>query len=213
MLILPVFYFPPIPWFVAALQSETIFLDIYQPYRKQRYYSRMDILGPNQIITLSLPVERRSRRAPLIEKRISFAENWRKQHWRSVFFSYKNSPYFSFYADRFEELYQSPQPQLVPFLMDGIKLCFATLGYQPELRLPESEINMKGEYQDFRQEFSPHASALPSWFLPRSYEQVFEGFSPGLSILDLLFNLGPESKLFLQRSFIELTGPNARTSQ
>ncbi len=208
MLILPVFYFPPIPWFVAALQAETIYLDIYQPYRKQRYFSRMDILGPNQIITLSLPVERRSRRAPLMEKRISFAENWQKQHWRSVFFSYKNSPYFSYYSDRFEEFYQNSQAPLVPFLVNGIELCFATLGYEPKLHLGKPKVEDGPEYRDFSQDFSPHDTSFPTWFSPISYEQVFEGFSPGLSILDLLFNLGPESKLFLQKSFVESHGPS-----
>ena len=212
MILLPVFYFPPIPWFVAALQEEKLYLDLNQPYRKQRYFSRTDILGPNQVIRLSLPIERRSKRIPIKEKRISFAENWQKQHWRSLFYSYKNSPYFTYYADAFEQYYEKPEAQLGSFLLEGIHICFSILDHSPEFYAGALEQSEQSESIDYRNAFDPAPTSLPDWFRPIAYEQVFEGFTPGLSILDLLFNLGPESKSFLKRSFVDTHGDPKITS-
>ena len=110
MTVFPLFYFPPIPWFVGALQESEILLDIYQPYRKQRYFSRMEIRGPNQVVRLTIPIERRSKQLPLIHKNISYAERWRIQHWRSLVFSYKNSPYFPYYSDMLESYFRKKFP-------------------------------------------------------------------------------------------------------
>ena len=212
MILLPVFYFPPIPWFVAALREEKLYLDLNQAYRKQRYFSRMDILGPNQVITLSLPVERRSKRIPIKDKRISFAENWQKQHWRSLYYSYKNSPYFPYYSDILETYYEKQQAHLGAFLLEGIHICFSMLGHSPDIHVGELEQSVQAAGIDYRKEFHTDPSSLPGWFKPRAYEQVFEGFTPGLSILDLLFNLGPESRSFLKDSFVDTHGDHKITS-
>ncbi|MEM6630209.1 MAG: WbqC family protein [Bacteroidota bacterium] len=204
MTIFPVFYFPPIPWFVRAIQEKEILLDIHQPYRKQRYFSRMEILGPNQVIQLSIPIERRNKRLPLACKQISFAEKWRTQHWRSLMYSYKNSPYFPYYSDKLESIYTKKVVPLSEFLIEGIELCFTMIGMSPHIQLTQDSPPAGEESQDYRKSFPTNPTVLPEWFRIIPYVQVFEGFSPGLSILDLLFNLGPESREFLIESYIPM---------
>ena len=55
-------------------------------------------------------------------------------------------------------------------------------------------------FDDFREAITPKHPAPDPDFTPRRYYQVYEakhGFQPNLSILDLLFNMGPESIFWL----------------
>jgi len=201
MMLFPLYYFPPIPWFAAALQADTLHLDLYQPYRKQQYFSRMHIKGAHQTLTLTIPVERRSKRKPLCQKSISHAENWKTQHWRSLVFSYPNSPFFSYYEDVLKAVYTPKSERLSDFLAETVRIAFSLIGHSPTLEFTSVE-PVKGKVLvDFRKDFPPDLENLPDWFVVWPYEQVFGKFTPGLSILDLLCNLGPESRLFLEKSF------------
>ena len=197
MTLFPLYYFPPIPWFAAAIREETLYLDVNQPYRKQQYFSRMHIKGAHQVLTLTIPIERRSKRNPLCQKSISHAENWMQQHWRSLVFSYRNSPYFSYYEDVLSALYTQKVDRLTDFLTESVRIAFELLGHSPALEYP---VDPTQKVYDYRKEFPPGLEMLPDWFVVYPYEQVFGSFTPGLSILDLLCNLGPESRLFLEKS-------------
>lgn len=198
----PACYFPPIPWYVAALRQKTIYLDGALPYRKQQLSSRTHIKVANRTLPLTLPVERRDRHHPLIEKKVSFAERWPHQHWMSLRSAYANSPYFEFYGDELATLLQQRHAYLHQWLTASTRWGLASLGWEGKVewvnKLPKEELSATSDY---RNSFDPTLRDLPSWFVPKPYPQVFEGFTPGLSIIDLILNLGPEAPSYLKSTW------------
>lgn len=193
----PLYYFPPVPWFVAALQQEAVWLDLDQPYRKQQYSSRTIIKVANRVLPLTIPVGRRSAQAPLSAKEISFAEDWAGQHWRSLTMAYRNSPYFLYYEDKLAPLFTNPESTLVPHNVRCLQAVCALL----QVEIPWATNAPGPDAADYRAAFDPRLRSLPPWFRPAPYPQVFPPFVAGLSILDLLFNLGPESAAYLQAAW------------
>ncbi len=206
MNVFPLYYFPPVPWFAAAIQESQLLLDIQQPYRKQRYFSRTIIQGANQTLPLVIPVERRSKRIALAQKQISYAENWQTQHWRSIVFSYKNSPYFEFYQDQLHPLFHHPVSGLTDLLLHGLTLTFQLLQHPIRFSTTTTYLPASAYDYDYRKDFNPPMNELPSWYQQVSYPQVFGDFRAEVSILDLLFNMGPESKQVLEHSFKKIVG-------
>ena len=202
MTIFPIAYFPPIPWFAAAIREKDIILEVCQHFRKQQYTNRMQIKGPNRIMPLTVPVGRKGAKLPIKEKKISYSENWQRQHWRSLIAAYKGSPYFEFYDHKMEPLFAQEFESLIDLNVATIKTCLDILGIEIEMSFSRSFEESETYNQDFRNDFDPSLKTLPDWFNTIPYVQVFDGFTPGLSILDLIFNLGPESRLLLKKSFI-----------
>ena len=61
-------------------------------------------------------------------------------------------------------------------------------------------VNLSTELNDLRSAINPKHPDEDADFVARRYYQVYErkhGFLPNLSILDLLFNMGPESVFWL----------------
>lgn len=201
MKVFPICYFPPVHWYVAAMRFEEIWLDGWQPYRKQQFTSRTHILTSNRVLPLTIPVERRSARAPIKEKRISYAESWQRQHWRSLVAAYSNSPYFEYYCDRFEPLFQQPFEWLIDLLWAAHEQVQEALRWEVHVTFTQAYQSVGTYGVDYRDAFDASLRQLPDWFEPVRYPQVFDGFQPGLSILDLLCNEGPQSSEIIRQSW------------
>ena len=149
-------------------------------FKKQSALSQYAISGPNKLILLSVPTVKESRKELIGEVQISYAELWQHQHWNSLVAAYRSAPFFPYYAPLLEELYREPIPQLFHFQLRMFKqLCRA-------LRVSD-QIEMDN---------SPVWYAEPSWREADPYPQVFDeqiGFNGNVCVLDMLFNLGPET--------------------
>ena len=203
MKVFPVYYFPPISWF-AAIQSESqVMLEAREHYRKQQYFNRMRIKGPNGVMALSIPVEKAPEKTPLAERRIAYAMDWQKNHWKSLEAGYRSSPYFEYYEDRLLPFYEQRWDNLLEFNLASIALCVKLLDLDLTWEV-SSEYKDSDQYSaDYRSTFNARKGVSPSGFTPQPYEQVFPGFAPDLSLLDLLFNEGPAARQILNGSFIE----------
>ena len=202
MHIFPVSYFPPVPWFAAAQNHSKIILEVHQHFRKQQYTNRSQIKLSNRIMSLTVPIQRRGEKAAIKDKKISYAENWQKQHWYSLESAYRGSPYFEFYQDKLAHIFEQKFIWLLDLNLATTQLCLEILGLNIELQHSEEYHDSSHYTTDYRSRFDPSLRKLPSWFQPVPYPQVFEGFSAGLSVIDLICNMGPESRLILQQSFI-----------
>ncbi len=199
MWLLPLYYFPPISWFTACVQADRVLLDLQAPYVKQHYTNRMMIRGANGVLTLSVPVSRRQDSVNVREKKIVYQEKWQRGHWRSIYFSYKNSPYFDYYADYFKPFFEQPYDHLWQLNYDIIQMLAKLLSITTPIETLDTPIHLYAETiaRDLRLDFHPRREQWPAWYQPIPYPQVFEGFEPDLSIIDLLCNEGPESRRVL----------------
>lgn len=201
MAIFPVYYFPPISWFGAALHERTFFLEGWQFYRKQELFNRCRILTSNKVLQLIIPVERIGERIPVSKSRISYSVNWEKLHWRSIESAYRSSPFFEYYENRFLSLFDLHPENLFHHNLLGIELISEILDLGLSWEFSKAFNEPGSELPDYRFEFDPVGKKIPGFFNPEPYTQVFGEFIPDLSILDLLFNLGPESISYLERNF------------
>lgn len=197
MAIFPVYYFPPVSWFVAAAGESELWLEEHQHYHKQEYYNRMRIPGPNTVMVLSVPVQRRGERVPLRESLISYEQDWQKIHWRSIESAYRSSPWFEYYEDRLSFIFEQKWERL-------LDLNLAALALLRDILLPGVEWQFAASYEkasphgaDYRDAFDPTGVKLSAWYEPVTWTQVFGGFEKDPSALDLICNLGPEAAAHL----------------
>ena len=190
-------YFPSLIFYKYSYQYTNIVFEQYENYQKMSFRNRCIICGANGPITLSIPLEDgRNQRSIMKDVRISNAQNWQIQHWRSIESVYNKSPWFEFYKEELSRLYLKP----VHFLMEWNLLCFewtiSKLGSDVSFTLSGSFCKEYVEIEtfDFRNKLLPKNYAQ---YNPIKYRQVFEertGFLPNLSILDLLFCEGKNSE-------------------
>ena len=193
----PIYYFPPVSWFAACMGESNILLEVNIPYRKQRLTTRTWIQTANGALALVIPVGRKHHQLHIRDKQISYQEKWMLAHWRSISFAYKNSPYFEYYQEELQPLFQTEVPLLCDHLCACLHTSFALLGWEVSLSLsPSISPPLPSQFVQSH-DLSSHEITQRIGAYP--YQQVFDPFLPNLSILDVLFNLGPESGGYLRK--------------
>ena len=191
-------YFGPIQWYQKLYRAERVEIEQWESFRKQTYRNRCLIATTNGIQALTVPVEHSD--SPLIKDiRLSDHGNWRHLHWNALQSAYGESPFFEYYQDDIRPFFEKHWEFLLDF-NEAIRLKMCELiDIQPNVSYTKefvSEENMAS----FRDVICPKHPQDDPDFTPKRYYQVYEqkhGFLPNLSILDLLFNMGPESIFFL----------------
>lgn len=200
-------YLAPVQYYTKLYAAPFIVEERCEHYVKQTYRNRCLIAGPDGPLALTVPVEHGGPRTATRDVRISDHGNWRHTHWTALVSAYEGSPYFEYYADDFRPFYERRYTFLADFNEAlRLKVC-ELLGLHPEVRLSEAwtaPADLSFACRDLRETISPKvpAAADPE-FRPVAYYQVFAartGFLPNLSVADLLFNMGPESRLVLRDS-------------
>lgn len=202
MKIFPVYYFPSVAWFAAAVHEKSIVLEKWQHFRKQNYFNRMEVKIPNGTLRLSIPIQKAHERTPIGERKISHAWHWRKDHWKSIESALRSSPYFEFFEDRIEGFYQKEWDSLFDYNLAIITLIRDTLRLDFDWTISESYLPSEAYSGDFREGLAVNKGEMPEWFVPQPYPQVFgDEFSPDLSILDLMCNKGMETEMILKSCY------------
>lgn len=160
---------------------------INERYSKQTLRNRCSIYGANGKIQLSIPVERtKGKEILLCDAVISYAEPWQQIHWRSIKSAYGRTPYFEYFEDKFEALYQEEIKDLSTFLQKSNQVVLDILKIKPPIifdQVLDVEIQ---KTLDAKSEIEFYNSEAP-------YYQIFEdrhGFIPNLSVLDWIFHCG-----------------------
>jgi hypothetical protein len=196
--IFPLFYLPPILYFTALKQNQgDMLLEMHEHFPKQTYRNRASIHSPNGKLDLIVPVERGAAvHRPIKDVRISYEFNWQRIHWLSLQTSYRSSAFFEFYEDDFAPFYQKKWEFLVDYNQELLELINRLLKLNFSFT-PTTEYKALEAALDFRTAIHPKKESL---FSIKPYYQVFEdrnGFLENLSIVDLLFNQGPQSTHYL----------------
>ena len=191
-------YFGPIQWYQKLYRAERVFLEHCETFQKQTYRNRCLIATTNGIQALTVPVERDAEQIGSV--RISDHGNWRHLHWNALKSAYGESPFFDYYQDDIRPFFEQRWDYLLNFNEAIRKKMCELLDIEPIVSLTETFIAPEGLAGDFRSAIRPKHPEPDPDFTPKRYYQVYEqkhGFLSNLSILDLLFNMGPESVLYL----------------
>ena len=192
-------YLAPIQYYSKLVAYETIYLETEENYPKQTYRNRCHIASANGLQALTVPVKKLATlKAPTRDICISDHGNWRRLHWNAFLSAYNLSPFFEFYADDFRPFYEKKIKYLLDFNEALQTMICRLLDIHPNI-IPTTTYKHYVE-NDFRQAIDPRHSLPDTQFTPRPYYQIFRdkyGFLPNLSIVDLLFNMGPEAILYL----------------
>lgn len=198
-LLLPAFYLAPVSYFhVIKAQDAPILIEQHEHYPKQTFRSRTRIATANGVLELFIPIEHgRKMHKPMKDVRISYDHDWQRLHWMSLEAAYRSSAYFEFYEDDFARFYQNKFEFLLDFHVEQLQLMLKCFKLDREISLTDSYEKVDVA-TDYRQIIHPKKeSVAPN---PKPYYQVFEeknGFIADMSAVDLLFNQGPQSKLYL----------------
>ena len=200
-------YLGPIQQYCKMLQYPEVRIETAENYVKQTYRNRCSIAAANGPLSLSIPIVKPDTlKCQTKDIRISDHGNWRHLHWNAIESAYNHTPFFEYYKDDFRPFYEQKYEFLADFNEELCHLVCSLIDLQPDMaRTTGYRTEFAPDETDFRERIHPKKdfSLEDTEFSPQPYYQVFQerlGFLPNLSIIDLLFNMGPESLLVLQKS-------------
>ena len=175
MIILPTTYLGSVDWYKQYLSHLTAAkIEVMESFPKQTYRNRCTITTPDGLLTLSVPVKRADSKQLTRDVEISYQQRWQHQHWIALMSAYKRTPYFDYYADFFRPFYEKETKYLVD-LNEGL--------HDVIVRLMTNNVAM-GNGQ---------------WAIGENRTSDWQGldlepcFGNGRSIIDMLFEYGPET--------------------
>jgi len=197
--IFPLFYLPPIEYFNKLTQTQgSILIERCEHFPKQTYRNRCSIQSPNGKLDLIIPVIKGSKNHTVVKDvKISYDFDWQRLHWMSLQTSYRSSAYFEFYEDEIAPFYQRRWEYLFDYNLELFQLLLKLLKQDISWSFTENYEKSYLDFNDYRENIHPKAS---NEGLYKPYFQVFEDrhdFMPNLSVVDLLFNQGPQAALFM----------------
>lgn len=199
-------YFPPVQYVSKFLQFEKIYIEQHENFTKQTYRNRCEILAANGPVSLVIPVVKgRGSKIKIRDLKISYDTDWQRNHWRTIFSAYNSSPFFEFYRDEISPFFEKKWKFLFDYNLAILESICELIEIDFNVELTHDFEKVDSNTLNFREAISPKkqkAKHDPD-FHPNEYTQVFAekfGFVPNLSILDLLFNEGPNSYNILERS-------------
>ena len=189
-------YMPPVAYFALLYNTDEAVIEQYETYQKQTYRNRCEIYTEKGKMALSIPVSKPSGNHTKTKDILIFNQDqWYKKHWRAIESAYLPAPFFIYYSDEIKPFFERPFKWLLDFNTQLTETFNRIIGLDTTISLSEDYIKTPKDKIDYRTALSPKKPENIIKKFPK-YTQVFEtgyGFIPNLSILDLVFNLGPES--------------------
>jgi hypothetical protein len=199
-------YFGPVHYFTKFILYDEIWLEAHENYTKQTYRNRCNIYGANGKLSLIVPVITSEKHKTLIKDiRIDYTKNWQKLHLKGIESAYRSSPFYEFFFDDFQPIFSKKFNFLLDLNMEILMKIIHILELNPKIKLTDRFL-FPGtiEIADMRDSIHPKKAFQPDrLFKPMDYNQPFaekHGFLANLSIIDLIFNTGPETAKILRGS-------------
>ena len=185
-------YFPPISHW-KHISSKNLQWSINSKYNKQTLTNRTYIDSSNGELMLTVPIKHSGKNVPrkFSEIKIDNSSNWKKTHYKSIKICYQSSPFFEFYEDDISFFYESDYEYLHQLNFASINLVCKWIN----LEMPKENFNV--QEKEFINLIYLSNTKRTRELLEKKYTQTFQvsnGFINDLSILDLIFNCGPDSK-------------------
>ena len=173
-MILPTTYMGSAKWYRQFLANpSTVQIEVMESFPKQTYRNRCTITTPDGPLTLSVPVKRADSKQLTRDVEISYQQRWQHQHWIALVSAYKRTPYFDYYADFFRSFYEQETRFLVDF----------------NEKIHEVIVRLMANREPGAKNQEQRLITTTDW----SGLDLEPCFGNGQSILDILFEYGPES--------------------
>jgi hypothetical protein len=185
--------FPSIQWFILAKQQHQNNLLQNFSHQQNKYTNKYIIAGPNQIQTLIIPIIASTKSDNFSEVQIDHSQKWIREHKNALQTAYGKSPFFEYYDYRIFDIFDQQIPELAKLNQALLTLITKQIGLENLKFTPLLN-------DDTTLIFNSDKMDIPT----PQFSQVFDakfGFRPKVSILDLLFNLGPLCKDYFQGEF------------
>ena len=197
------------------LSPSVVYIEACENYQKQSYRNRCRFYAADGVQALSFPIihEEGTYKHPVKDIKVDYSTPWLQQHKRAIVSAYRTSAYFEYYQDELFAILDSCPERLIDLNMALLRFFIEKTGIEVDLRLTE-EYSKDGIVKDatgnevacvdLREAIHPKRpnTILKDLALEKPYFQVFApkyGFQSDMSIMDLLFNEGPDSILYLKR--------------
>lgn len=202
MLVLPIAYFAPISYYAALYHAPEVVIEACEHYVKQTLRTRCVIATDQGAQTLSINVEKGNKlKMPIREVRLSGHNDWPRLHLHALATYYGQSPFYEYYIDDLREVFLHGHDGSLFGLNEALRqhIC-QEIGFTPNVRYSTEWMGPQGNLPVIRDQ--------------KPYYQVAgvtgrQPFLPDMTILDLLFNMGPESILVLDQSVVDY-GPQTQ---
>lgn len=209
----------PSPLFAALLMATDRFYvgDTFR-YSRQSLQNRARLRNPEGWQWISIPLQRGQQGRAIAKTAINTDEPWIGRHWRALMYNYRSAPYFEYYEPRLRPIFEQQWTSVGPLALATISFVIEALDLAVDL-VPTSTVPLAPASlqavlahdaatplllaEDTVAHDAPIASAdgrpckVLQLDLP-AYEQNFAGFEPGMSVVDLLFNHGPATRMMLR---------------
>jgi hypothetical protein len=200
--------FPCVILSCYLIKTSNILLEACETFQKGSFRNRYMIASANGMVSMSIPLKNgREQKMSIRQVEVDPDLKWRREHWKTLVSCYKKAPFFEYYSESVKDLIFQEQQ----FLFD---YNFSILKWVMQVLKTTATISFTAEFVKTYSE--PGLIDLRNKWLPRNfqkglenhnlkYSQVFEdkiGFQPNLSIIDLLFNEGPNTRNILESNII-----------
>ncbi|MRR24508.1 hypothetical protein EG830_16165, partial [bacterium] len=203
-LLLSTAYFPPASYFSLIARSTKVLIEREENYHKQTWRNRCLILGPNGPLPLVIPVQRGSfHKTAIRDLRIDNARRWRDLHLRGINSAYAAAPFFEFYIDVISGVISKPHTWLLDLNSEALDAVCGAIGLNIQAGYTDHFEPEGSMEKDYRYTITPKKEIRVPGIRDIPYTQVFGeryGFTPGLSIIDMILNNGPGTRALLLRS-------------
>lgn len=197
--VLPMCYLPPVELFVELNKYKpNVLFEHEEHFPKQTYRNRANIYSPDGILTLTVPVIKGAKNHTKVKDvKISYDFRWQRLHWMSLQTCYRSSAYFEYYEDDFAPFYEKSFEYLFDYNQELFELLIKLIKIKTSVIYTQTYEDKYSNLIDLRNMITPKKE---NDFQQKAYFQVFEdrhGFIKNLSIIDLLFNQGPQTLSYL----------------
>lgn len=205
--LLPTAYFPPVSYFIHITHFDIALIEQMETFPKQTYRNRCEIMTSAGRLNLIVPVIKPNGNHTITKDvEICYREPWQKHQWKTLMTAYRSSPYFNYYDEIIYQFFNKPEKLLLKYNYNILTTINTLIGINSDIRFTQDYEKKPAGILDLRSEMSPKGQRCSEIF--PAYPQVFahkSGFTGGLSILDLLFNVGPETGSYLDRMLYSWT--------
>ena len=211
--LLPTAYLPPLEYLVCLLIAPAVTIELHETFPRQTWRNRCSIYSANGRLDLTIPVDKpQGNHTKTHSVMPSHHAHWQLKHWRSIQAAYRNAPFYIYYQDLLEPFYmKTTRLALWEYNLVMLRVILEELSISVPIQTTTSFEVQPGHCLDLRNAITPkvHRREKPTLsFLP-PYHQIFadrHGFISNLSVVDLLFHVGPDSHAYLIETANYFTG-------